>query len=36
MGLVFLVVGKEGIGAKKARQMIIKLDKVSVGVALVK
>ena len=30
-----VVVGKEGSGAKKARQMIIKRDKVNVRVALV-
>ena len=29
-GLLVVVVGKEGSGAKKARQMIIKLDKVDV------
>ena len=31
-----VVVGKEGSGAKKARQMIIKLDKVNVRVAVVR
>ena len=31
-----VVVGKEGSGAKKARRMIIKLDKANVRVAPVK